>query len=296
MLITPLLPISDDTQAVLDKLQNDINAQLSYEAEVNRADALWNSKESSNAKKAAFAEIKSQLQKMAPADHYCCYCEQNEHGDIEHIYPKSLFPDKTFVWKNYVWSCEKCNSKNKLAKFKIFIPQGSDTDIDITPTLNRVYARPSNEDAVLINPRVDNPLEFLTLNLETGTFSIPLGASTRIKIRAEYTLDLLKLNRRIGLVIAREHAYDNFLSALKRYIQARNATNFQELEESMKALSPIDWTNCSFEQEQSKTCLAIQKSILTRTHQTVWKEMQRQATHHSKLTTLFQQAPEALTW
>lgn len=43
----------------------------------------------------------------------CAYCESKllhiHHGDVEHIYPKSLAPDKSFEWENLTLSCEVCN-------------------------------------------------------------------------------------------------------------------------------------------------------------------------------------------
>ncbi|UPQ40163.1 HNH endonuclease [Providencia rettgeri] len=49
----------------------------------------------------------------------CAYCESKlqhiHHGDVEHIYPKSLDIDKTFEWQNLTLSCEVCN-QNKSNK------------------------------------------------------------------------------------------------------------------------------------------------------------------------------------
>ncbi|TCR07236.1 HNH endonuclease [Neorhizobium sp. JUb45] len=43
----------------------------------------------------------------------CAYCEAKlkhvHHGDVEHIYPKSLDPKKTFKWDNLTLACELCN-------------------------------------------------------------------------------------------------------------------------------------------------------------------------------------------
>ena len=43
----------------------------------------------------------------------CAYCESKllhiHHGDVEHIYPKSLDPNKTFDWDNLTLACEVCN-------------------------------------------------------------------------------------------------------------------------------------------------------------------------------------------
>jgi 5-methylcytosine-specific restriction endonuclease McrA len=49
----------------------------------------------------------------------CDYCESRllhiHHGDVEHFYPKSLAPAKTFEWKNLTLACEICN-QNKSDK------------------------------------------------------------------------------------------------------------------------------------------------------------------------------------
>lgn len=43
----------------------------------------------------------------------CACCESKllhiHHGDVEHIYPKSLDPNKTFEWENLTLSCQICN-------------------------------------------------------------------------------------------------------------------------------------------------------------------------------------------
>ncbi|MBP9839269.1 MAG: HNH endonuclease [Proteobacteria bacterium] len=43
----------------------------------------------------------------------CAYCESKllhiHHGDVEHIYPKSLAMEKTFEWENLTLACERCN-------------------------------------------------------------------------------------------------------------------------------------------------------------------------------------------
>lgn len=289
--------ISPKTQTHLNSQQADIDGQASYEQQVKRAAILWDGKEASIAKKAAFLEIKAKLIENAVGKHYCSYCEHNEHSDIEHIYPKGLYPNKAFVWENYMWACKKCNSGLKLDKFKIFNPIDSSNIQDITPPHHpRAYTQPPNEAAVLINPREDDPLDYLFLNLTSGVTELHPDISTiRDRSRAEYTLELLKLNKREALKEARINACKSFIRSLKRYIIAKNATSFEELEECMEELLPVDFTH-SLEHEKTITCLNIQKDILARTHPTVWKEIQRQASFFSKLNQLFSQAPEALEW
>ncbi|AVF35082.1 HNH endonuclease [Rahnella sikkimica] len=56
-------------------------------------------------------EIKEQIVKETYGK--CAYCESKlrhiHHGDIEHIYPKSLDESKRFEWVNLTLACEVCN-------------------------------------------------------------------------------------------------------------------------------------------------------------------------------------------
>lgn len=62
-------------------------------------------------------EIKATLIKETNGK--CAYCESKilhtQHGDVEHIYPKSLDPELTFEWTNLTLACEICN-QNKSNK------------------------------------------------------------------------------------------------------------------------------------------------------------------------------------
>lgn len=62
-------------------------------------------------------EIKAAL--VLETNGKCAYCESKlkhiHHGDVEHIYPKSLLPEKTFEWENLTIACEICN-QNKSDK------------------------------------------------------------------------------------------------------------------------------------------------------------------------------------
>lgn len=44
----------------------------------------------------------------------CCYCESKilhiDYGDVEHLLPKSAFPEKFVEWENLSISCGKCNT------------------------------------------------------------------------------------------------------------------------------------------------------------------------------------------
>ena len=66
-------------------------------------------------------EIKAALETMFRGK--CCYCESKvtpvAYGDIEHFYPKSRYPDKTFLWENLLFSCQICNEGCKGDKFPL---------------------------------------------------------------------------------------------------------------------------------------------------------------------------------
>jgi hypothetical protein len=62
-------------------------------------------------------QIKAAL--VAETHGKCAYCESKllhiQHGDVEHIYPKSLDSALTFKWENLTLACEICN-QNKSDK------------------------------------------------------------------------------------------------------------------------------------------------------------------------------------
>ncbi|WP_336013094.1 HNH endonuclease [Acinetobacter calcoaceticus] len=57
------------------------------------------------------SQIKDQIVKETSEK--CAYCESKlrhiHHGDIEHIFPKSLDESKRFEWNNLTLACEICN-------------------------------------------------------------------------------------------------------------------------------------------------------------------------------------------
>ncbi len=50
---------------------------------------------------------------LAISNNKCSYCESgagaDQHGQVEHWKPKSLFPTGAYDWGNYLYSCELCN-------------------------------------------------------------------------------------------------------------------------------------------------------------------------------------------
>ena len=148
MLHLPSKSLSTTTQNYLNKLQRQVNSEPTFEKKAKKAKSLWDNKRSSKAGKEAFEEIKEVLSTMCVGQRTCNYCEHDRAFDIEHIYPKSLYPSLAFVWDNYLLACKGCNSEFKLDKFAIFKPKGS-----ITKHILVRNTEPENNDALLINPR-----------------------------------------------------------------------------------------------------------------------------------------------
>ena len=82
-------------------------------------------------------EIKEALIKETSGK--CAYCESKllhiSYGDIEHILPKSKYPELYVEWTNLTLSCELCNRNGK----------------------NDYY----DKENPLLNPYIDNPYEHL---------------------------------------------------------------------------------------------------------------------------------------
>lgn len=108
-----------------------------------RSKKLWRSKNNR-----AFREIKDLLNSSCTGRVRCMYCEDSEATDIEHFYPKSRYPLKTFTWENYLLACSNCNSNYKRTLFPLSITGNPD----------------------LINPFEDDPFTHLALSLNTGKF------------------------------------------------------------------------------------------------------------------------------
>ena len=177
MLRLPSRTFSAADEAHLLTRQNLVNAEATHELQAKKAASMWDSKTSSTPARTHFTSIKAVLLTMCVGIEICSYCENNEATDIEHIFPKKLYPGKTFKSSNYLLACGKCNTHHKKDKFSIFVPSGSNNDTDITCPKG-VYNRPQNQDALFLNPRIENPMRLMMLDLVGRTFMfVPIAAA-----------------------------------------------------------------------------------------------------------------------
>lgn len=269
MIKLPDLPLPPATQSALDELQKEINKLKKYDQRVQKAKDRFSQRNKKDDK--IFKIVRNVLEKMCSGIRRCAYCEDSAADEVGHFKPKDLYPELVFVWLNYFYACGPCNGP-KNNQFAIFSAV-TGLLVDITRKKNDSVVPPEAGVPVLIDPRLENPLDFLQLDLLDTFRFIPAGNNGTVQHqRGEYTITLLRLNEREFLCEARRNAYDSFVTRLGSYIQKR------ESGASQASLNKII------------------RSLQRMGHQTVWQEMKRCRQVIPELKSLFAQAPEALDW
>lgn len=256
-----------DLQQRLDRLQAELDAETDYAHRVELAADMWKNRTGS----ADFERIRAVLYGMCFGSRRCVYCEDSASTEIEHVKPKSLYPEATFSWENFLPACSGCNGP-KNNRFAVFVPDEPDP-VQVARRRGAAVVPPRHGDPVLIHPRCEDPLRFLILDLK-GTFLIRPrpGLEHREHTRAEWTVDeLLYLNREL-LLQARRQAFHGYRAQLFEYIHKRAAN-----EDPASLQNHVD---------------GIQRTG----HRFVWEQMKAQRDRHPRLQELFAQAPEALYW
>lgn len=282
--------ISSAAQDRLNYLQRQVDEQADFEQKASRADSLWRNKSGSETGKAAFDEIRNTLIKMCISVEVCNYCEQNEANDIEHIYPKSLFPEKAFVWENYLLACKQCNTAYKLDSFAVL--DGQDNLIDLARGVE-----PPNQRGAFINPRIEDPSSFMLINPESFTFEILPGLAKADEHKAVKTCEILSLNERDELIVARKSAANYYFERLDRLSRILSANSINEIKQ---ILTPYDrYLDANLTLEELKLLLKdlYKQDIQKHQHPSVWYSVKViESQMDVKWKTLFEIIPEALQW
>jgi len=272
MLRLPDTTISQEASGTLLDWQTLVNSKPSFPEQVQSAKQQFKAK---NTKlNSTFKVVRTTLSTMHGELIRCAYCEDSVADEVEHLYPKDIYPERVFSWKNYTYACGPCNGP-KSNRFAIFLIADG-IEVDVTPPkpkpLGWIPIPPPPGHALLLDPRNEDPLEFLWLDLQ-GTCRIgpKLNLGFKEHRRAEYTCELLGLNRDF-LIRARKNALIMAWDTLQTYSNLKiNQAPVLELEKRREA-------------------------IQTMVHRTVWKEMVRQRTMIPSLNTVFLANPEALIW
>jgi len=261
------LPPTPLTQ--LEALQTQIDILPVYSARVSQAKQQF--QRQNKPSNSTFSEVREALTKMCSGARRCCYCEDSYADEVEHIKPKDLYPEETFRWENYLYACGPCNGP-KNNQFSVF---SSTTGLltNVTRKRSDPVEAPEHGSPVLINPRWEDSLKFMKLDLRGTFWFVPIKPrGSKDFERADYTIKVLRLNERDALCQAREEAYTSYRARLSEYITRRDAgDSTAQLNRHIRALKRMQ-------------------------HPTVWKEMKRQHQLIPTLKVLFDKAPEALRW
>lgn len=144
----------------------------------------------------------------------CCYCECNiseesKYMEIDHFYPKDIYPDQVVEWDNLLPSCKRCN-------------------------VNKGVHDPNEEQ--IINPFLCEPKEHLFFK------------NYRLKHKSEVgrnTIDILCLNETDRLVLPRfqignavENSLETILDRIKDYatMEIKTSRSRSKIVSSVKSL------------------------------------------------------------
>ena len=248
-----------------------LDACGSYAECVRAVDEHWDRRRN-NVPIQAVREI---LIAMCPGLGRCMYCEDSRASAVEHARPKTLYPGLVFAWANFLYACSVCNGP-KGARFKVVHSDGRIVDVarkrGAAPPVELAASDPLLiGEPLLIDPRSEDPLDSLRLDLATGEIDEVHKVGLPYE-RAHFMLDLLGLNEREYLVEARQAAYHAAESLLRDYARLKREGAGPEAMAHKRV------------------------AILRQSHRTVWEEMKRQRASLPSLLALFEQAPEALGW
>jgi uncharacterized protein (TIGR02646 family) len=258
------LPLTIADVEELRELQQLIDNKTAYDIRVSEAETMWNSKPS-----ALFGRVRIALEVTCSGARRCSYCEDSLADEIEHIRPKSWFPNQTFEPQNFLFACGPCNSP-KNNKYAVVNPSGKLTKA-YRPRKGPVLPPPSGQEA-LLNPWFEDAADFFYLDLiTTFEFKPRQGLNVVDGVRAKYTIEVLKLNKD-PLVKARQEAFKDFAGRIAKYYLA------------VQDNEPLFILN------------QLRDEINKKQHITVWREMQKQYRMHNALNKLFSKVPGVENW
>ena len=266
MIRVPDCSLLPPTQAELDAWQAEVNQHAQpFGDHVAAAEREFDRRRAQKGFEPALALLRA----MCSGVVRCMYCQDSGGVDVEHYRPKAWYPELVFGWANFLLICTRCNRK-KSNRFPLFHPK-PDVVRELLHRKGTPRQQPPQADAVLLNPRLDDPQAYLALDL-LGTFRfVPSATPGSVPhLRAAHTLDKLDLNDD-ALQRVRRNAYENFLSHLRIAGQACATGDGAEL-------------------------ARVRGAIVEMPCAVVWREMQRM---HAVIPTLgraFAAVPGALHW
>lgn len=123
-------------------------------------DAIWTSARQTRSMKAVYEHLVI----MAGNRARCMYCQDSRGVNIEHFWPKSAFPQRTFQWDNLILACSGCD-----------IRKGTRFPLD------------ESGEPLLIDPTAEDPWDHLYFDARTGIVTARFLDDGRVDPRGEYT-------------------------------------------------------------------------------------------------------------
>jgi len=153
--------------------------------------------------------LKEQLERAAFRPAFCMYCQESRGTDIDHYRPVVLAPHLAFVWTNHLLACGYCNQQAKRDDFPMA----------------------ASGEPLLLDPTVDDSGVHLAMS--------HAGHLIALTDRGEATVQVLRLNTRAEITVARERALRHIERVLRRARDLHIGLPREELED-FRHLSLID--------------------------------------------------------
>ncbi len=239
---------------------------LDYQTMVARA-GTWTA--------AALGPLGAELKAASTLGCRCTYCEVDQVADIDHLRPKSLWPQLTWCWENLVPACAYCNSRKKQARDAVLDAACDSGFREITRRKGGAVVPPPDGPTAWWSPQRRDPQQGFTLELvddiERGRIYPRARAPSADHARARWTIDVLELNR-AHLWRARRSSFEDYLRWLQEVVRAIGSNDPQRLARLRREL--VEDKGPPF----------------------VWREMKLQRERLPELDDLLRAAPDVLTW
>ncbi|HNI43367.1 MAG TPA: HNH endonuclease [Chitinophagales bacterium] len=194
----------------------------------------------------------------------CAFCETSltdnkgaNQFTVEHFRPKTHYFWLGYEWTNLMPTCWTCNN-HKENKFQILDKRKKAT-LPLLPcgnlNLDECNAHCQNllaENADLLHPEIEDPMDFLQFSKEKIGFFVEGTTAHR---RANYTINLCKLNRTALAIEQRKKIYDTVLASIEAQmlLLLEKFPNKREQDARLLAVAFENTFNSLYKQDSLKT-------------------------------------------
>jgi uncharacterized protein (TIGR02646 family) len=141
---------------------------------------------------AVFRPVLTALEQMAGPRKRCMYCLDSHGSDVEHFWPKAIYPHRLCSWRNLLLCCTPCGRK-----------KGDRLRLDARGL------------PLLLDPSADEPWEHLDFDPETGNLTPRLDAAGEPLPRGLETVEVLELDQREELALGYRRTYKRLKGELE---------------------------------------------------------------------------------